>query len=126
MTLTFARAENAVLWRRAQVSRCQPIAEIHRMQQRSESGPEPSLVKAVWLVAIMGAGAVLYIAQDVLIPVAMAIFLALLLAPAVDRLQGLGMRRGFAAGQAGTAVVGVAGLGEKVVRACESAAGIAG
>ncbi len=37
-----------------------------------------------------------YFAQDVLIPVAMALFLALLLTPAVDRLQSWGMRRGFA------------------------------
>jgi len=53
-------------------------------------------VKAVWLVAIMGLGAVLYFAQDVLIPVAMALFLALLLTPAVDRLQRWGLRRGIA------------------------------
>src|SRR5262245_52939133 len=58
--------------------------------------PDPKLVKAVWLVAIMGVGAVLYIAQDVLIPVAMALFLALLLTPAVDRLQRWGLRRGIA------------------------------
>src|SRR5262245_38360607 len=57
---------------------------------------EPKLTKAVWLVAIMGAGVVLYFAQDVLIPVAMAVFLALLLTPAVDRLQRLGLRRGLA------------------------------
>jgi predicted PurR-regulated permease PerM len=58
--------------------------------------PDPKLVKAVWLVAIMGAGAVLYFAQDVFIPVAMALFLALLLTPAVDRLCRWRIRRGFA------------------------------
>ncbi len=54
------------------------------------------LTKAVWLVAIMGVGVVMYFAQDVLIPVAMALFLALLLTPAVDRLQRWGLRRGLA------------------------------
>ena len=38
----------------------------------------------------------LYFAQDVFIPVALALFLALLLTPAVDRLQRWHMRRGFA------------------------------
>jgi predicted PurR-regulated permease PerM len=60
------------------------------------AGPDPKLVKAVWLVAIMGIGAILYFAQDVFIPIAIAIFLALLLTPAVDRLQRWRMRRGFA------------------------------
>jgi predicted PurR-regulated permease PerM len=58
--------------------------------------PDPKLVKAVWLVAIMGVGAVLYFAQDVFIPVAIALFLALLLTPAVDRLQRWHIRRGAA------------------------------
>jgi len=66
------------------------------MQEQTDTPPEPRLTRAVWLVALMGAGAVLYFAQDVLIPVAMAIFLALLLTPAVDRLQRFGMRRGIA------------------------------
>lgn len=57
---------------------------------------ERKLNKAVWLVAIMAVGAVLYFAQDVLIPVAMAVFLAMLLTPAVDRLQRWGLRRGIA------------------------------
>jgi len=57
---------------------------------------DTKLMKAVWLVAIMGVGAVLYFAQDVLIPVAMALFLAMLLTPAVDRLQRWGLRRGIA------------------------------
>ena len=38
----------------------------------------------------------MYFAQDVFIPVAMALFLALLLTPAVDRLQRWGLRRGLA------------------------------
>jgi len=58
---------------------------------------DSKLTRAVWLVAIMAAGAVLYFAQDVLIPVAMALFLALLLTPPVDRLQLWGLRRGLAA-----------------------------
>jgi predicted PurR-regulated permease PerM len=61
-----------------------------------DTGPDPKLIKAVWLVALMGVGAVLYFAQDVFIPVAIALFLALLLTPAVDLLQRLKMRRGFA------------------------------
>jgi predicted PurR-regulated permease PerM len=60
------------------------------------AGPDPKLVKAVWLVAIMGIGAVLYFARDVFIPIAIAIFLALLLTPAVDRLQRWRLPRGFA------------------------------
>jgi predicted PurR-regulated permease PerM len=62
----------------------------------TESKWDSKLLRAVWLVAIMGVGAVLYFAQDVLIPVAMALFLALLLTPAVDRLQRWGVRRGIA------------------------------
>jgi len=61
-----------------------------------DTGPDPKLIKAVWLVAIMGVGAVLYFAQDVFIPVAVALFLALLLTPAVDTLQRWRMRRGLA------------------------------
>jgi predicted PurR-regulated permease PerM len=61
-----------------------------------DSPPDPKLVKAVWLVAIMGLGVILYFAQDVCIPVAMALFLALLLTPAVDRLCRWHIRRGFA------------------------------
>jgi predicted PurR-regulated permease PerM len=57
---------------------------------------DSKLTRAVWLVAIMCAGVVLYFAQDVLIPVAMALFLALLLSPAVDRLHRWGLRRGLA------------------------------
>jgi predicted PurR-regulated permease PerM len=58
--------------------------------------PDPKLVKAVWLVAIMGVGVVLYFAQDVFIPVAVALFLAMLLTPAVERLQRWHLRRGLA------------------------------
>jgi predicted PurR-regulated permease PerM len=67
------------------------------MPDNPDDRPDPKLVKAVWLVAIMGAGVVLYFAQDVLIPVAMAVFFTLLLTPAVDRLQSWGLRRGLAA-----------------------------
>lgn len=66
------------------------------MPEHPDSKPAPGLTKAVWLVAFLGVGAVLYFAQDVLIPVAMALFLALLLTPAVERLQRLGLRRGIA------------------------------
>jgi len=61
-----------------------------------EPTPNLKLVKAVWLLAVMAVGAVLFFAQDVFIPVAVALFLALLLTPAVDRLQGWGVRRGLA------------------------------
>jgi predicted PurR-regulated permease PerM len=61
-----------------------------------EAGPDHKLIKAVWLVVFMGVGAVLYFAQDVVIPVAIALFLALLLTPAVDALQRWHLRRGFA------------------------------
>ncbi len=62
----------------------------------TEDIPNPKLVRAVWLVAIMGVGSVLYFAQDVFIPVAIALFLALLLTPAVDRLTRWKIRRGVA------------------------------
>lgn len=64
--------------------------------QTTPDTPDPKLVKAVWLVAIMGVGVILYFAQDVFIPVAVALFLALLLTPAVDRLQRWRIRRGVA------------------------------
>ena len=64
------------------------------MPDTAKESPDPKLVKAVWLVAIMAAGVILYFAQDVLIPVAMAVFFTLLLTPAVDRLQSWGLRRG--------------------------------
>ncbi|HEV8444502.1 MAG TPA: AI-2E family transporter [Steroidobacteraceae bacterium] len=61
-----------------------------------EARPDSNLSKAVWLVALIGIGTVLYLGQDIFIPVAMALFLALLLTPAVDRLQRWGLRRGLA------------------------------
>jgi predicted PurR-regulated permease PerM len=75
-----------------------------------ETGPDPKLIKAVWLVAIMGVGAVLYFAQDVFIPVAIALFLALLLTPAVDMLQRWRMRRGFAVALVAFVVFALAAL----------------
>ncbi len=63
---------------------------------RPDNPTESKLSKAVWLVAFIGVGVVLYFARDVMIPVAMAVFLALLLTPAVDRLQRWGLRRGLA------------------------------
>ncbi len=66
------------------------------MPEQQDDRPDPKLVKAVWLVAILGLGVVCYFAQDVLIPVAMALFLTLLLTPAVDRLQSWGLHRGLA------------------------------
>jgi len=72
-----------------------PITDSADMHTQ-ETGAGSGLTRAVWLVALMGVGVVLYFAQDVLIPVAMAVFLALLLTPAVDLLQRWGLRRGFA------------------------------
>jgi predicted PurR-regulated permease PerM len=66
------------------------------MPEQPDERPDPKLVKAVWLVAILGLGVVCYFAQDVLIPVAMALFLTLLLTPSVDRLQRWGLPRGLA------------------------------
>jgi predicted PurR-regulated permease PerM len=83
----------------ARLHSCQRITDISPVQatpKQAEDAPDPKLVKAVWLVAIMGVGAVLYFAQDVFIPVAMALFLALLLTPAVDRLCRWRLRRGVA------------------------------
>jgi predicted PurR-regulated permease PerM len=57
---------------------------------------DTTLRKAVIVLSFIAIGVVLYLAQDVLIPVAIALFLALLLTPAVDALQRLKMRRGFA------------------------------
>jgi predicted PurR-regulated permease PerM len=67
---------------------------------RAVSTPTPladtTLRKAIILLSLLAVGAVLYFAQDVFIPVAIALFLALLLTPAVDRLQRWHIRRGFA------------------------------
>jgi predicted PurR-regulated permease PerM len=57
---------------------------------------DTTLRKAVILLSILAVGALLYFAQDVFIPVAIALFLAMLLTPAVDRLQRWRIRRGFA------------------------------
>lgn len=57
---------------------------------------DTTLRKSVILLSILAVGALLYFAQDVFIPVAISLFLALLLTPAVDRLQGWRIRRGFA------------------------------
>jgi predicted PurR-regulated permease PerM len=78
---------------------CQRITDISGVQAVHHQGtdaPDPKLAKAVWLVALMGLGVILYFAQDVCIPVAMALFLALLLTPAVDRLCRWRLRRGLA------------------------------
>jgi predicted PurR-regulated permease PerM len=48
---------------------------------------DTTLRKAIILLSILAVGTLLYFAQDVFIPVAVALFLALLLTPAVDRLQ---------------------------------------
>ena len=57
---------------------------------------DTTLRKAVILLSLLAVGTVVYFAQDVFIPVAVALFLALLLTPAVDRLQRWGLRRGIA------------------------------
>jgi predicted PurR-regulated permease PerM len=66
----------------------------------SVSTPTPladtTLRKAIILLSILAVGALLYLAQDVFIPVAVALFLALLLSPAVDRLQKWRVRRPIA------------------------------
>lgn len=54
---------------------------------------DTTLRKAIILLSILAVGALLYLAQDVFIPVAVALFLALLLSPAVDRLQKWRVRR---------------------------------
>ena len=77
------------------LSPCQQITDIGAV-----STPTPladtTLRKAVILLSILAVGALLYLAQDVFIPVAIALFLALLLSPAVDRLQKWRVRRGIA------------------------------
>lgn len=57
---------------------------------------DTTLRKAVILLPILAVGALLYFAQDVFIPVAIALFLAMLLTPAVDRLQRWRIRRWIA------------------------------
>ena len=57
---------------------------------------DTTLRKAVILLSLLAVGTLLYYAQDVFIPVAIALFLALLLNPVVDRLQRWRVRRGLA------------------------------
>ncbi|HEU5134790.1 MAG TPA: AI-2E family transporter [Steroidobacteraceae bacterium] len=57
---------------------------------------DTTLRKAVILLSILAVGVLLYFAQDVFIPVAISLFLALLLSPLVDRLQQWRVRRGLA------------------------------
>lgn len=57
---------------------------------------DTTLRKAVILLSVLAVGTVLYFAKDIFIPVALALFLALLLTPAVDRLQRWHMSRGLA------------------------------
>jgi predicted PurR-regulated permease PerM len=74
---------------------CRSIPDI-----RFVSTPTPladtTLRKAIILLSILAVGALLYFAQDVFIPVAIALFLALLLSPAVDRLQRWRIHRAVA------------------------------
>jgi len=67
---------------------------------RRVSTPTPladtTLRKAIILLSFLAVGVVLYFAQDVFIPVAVALFLALLLTPLVEGLQRLRIRRGLA------------------------------
>jgi predicted PurR-regulated permease PerM len=55
------------------------------------------VMKAAVLLAFLAVGAILYFAAVAFIPVALGLFFALLLSPAVDRLQRLRMPRGLAA-----------------------------
>ena len=73
-------------------------------QQMPDIGPvstptplaDTTLRKAIILLSMLAVGALLYFAQDVFIPVAVSLFLAMLLSPAVDRLQRWHVRRGLA------------------------------
>lgn len=81
---------------------------------RGVSTPTPladtTLRKAIILLSFLAVGVVLYFAQDVFIPVAVALFLALLLSPAVDLLQRLRLRRGVAVAVVMLVVFAAAGL----------------
>jgi predicted PurR-regulated permease PerM len=67
---------------------------------RRVSTPTPladtTLRKAIILLSLLAVGTILYFAQDVFIPIAISLFLALLLTPAVDRLQRWHLKRGIA------------------------------
>lgn len=58
-----------------------------------DADKQPSVPRAGTIVAGIAVLAVLYLARDVLIPIALAIFLAFLLAPPIRRLQGWGIPR---------------------------------
>jgi predicted PurR-regulated permease PerM len=57
---------------------------------------DTKLRRAILLLSMLAVGALLYVAQDVFIPVAVALFLAMLLTPAVDRLHRWRLPRGLA------------------------------
>jgi predicted PurR-regulated permease PerM len=59
----------------------------------TDAEKSPSLPRAGTIVATIAILAVLYVARDVLIPLALAVFLAFLLAPPIRRLQGWGLPR---------------------------------
>ena len=66
------------------------------MSEGADDVDQPPRVKATTLLVLLAVGVILYVAQDAFIPVAMALFLALLLFPAVDRLQRWHVPRGLA------------------------------
>jgi predicted PurR-regulated permease PerM len=76
---------------------------------------DTTLRKAVILLSILAVGVVLYLARDVFIPVAVALFLALLLSPAVDRLQRWRMPRGLAVAAVMLVVFAAAGVAVNAV-----------
>jgi predicted PurR-regulated permease PerM len=76
---------------------------------------DTTLRKAVILLSIVAVGTVLYLARDVFIPVAVALFLALLLTPAVDRLQRWRMPRGLAVAAVMFVVFAAAGVAVNAV-----------
>ena len=59
--------------------------------------PDRRVEKAATLLAFLAVGAILYFAAAAFIPVAIALFFALLLSPAVDALQRLRIPRALAA-----------------------------
>jgi predicted PurR-regulated permease PerM len=89
------RREFRAVLRHSGLSSCKQMPDIGRV-----STPTPladtTLRKAIILLSMLAVGALLYFAQDVFIPVAVSLFLALLLSPAVDRLQRWRVPRGLA------------------------------
>jgi predicted PurR-regulated permease PerM len=67
-----------------------------RVDNVGRQQPHQRPVRATTVLAVLAVGVILYIAQDAFIPVAMALFLALLLSPAVDRLHRWRVPRGLA------------------------------